>query len=243
MKKIILLIIIFILSITTIFRFSLFNHGNNEVNIKSDSVITIPRKFTKIEYDNFEDNIDLSYYSENKEINNDYIGDLKIDGLINQKVVHTTDNEFYLNHNFEKEYFSQGSVFMDYRNTLEDQNIILYGHYVYKDETAMFSPLHLLKDINNYEEYKYIFLNLGEEVRKYKISKVYYYIMGSQNLIFYETNYSESEFENYMKYVDKAVFYDTGVQMSNDDSFITLQTCVRNRDDLRLIIIGKRIEE
>ena len=89
---------------------------------------------------------DLTVFNERKAINSDYIGELKIEGLLNEYVVQTVDNEYYLHKNFNKEEYSSGSVYMDYRNTMDDQNLILYGHYVYKDESKIFGPLHLLKE-------------------------------------------------------------------------------------------------
>ena len=40
------------------------------------------------------------------------------------------DNDYYLNHNFNKEYNVAGWIFADYHNIFDgsDKNIILYGH-------------------------------------------------------------------------------------------------------------------
>ena len=55
---------------------------------------------------------------------------LSIDNLIqNEKVMQTTDNEFYMNHNNKKEKFIGGSLFVDYRIDLNNtRKIIIYGH-------------------------------------------------------------------------------------------------------------------
>ena len=37
-------------------------------------------------------------------------------------------------------------------------------------------------------------------------------------------------------------FYNTGIEITPVDRFLTLQTCVENRDDLRLIVIAKEVE-
>jgi len=70
---------------------------------------------------------------------------LRVGSIIEELVVHSSDNNEYLRLSFEKEYHRYGTIFMDYRNTLDDQNIIMYGHYVYYDEDGMFTELHLLK--------------------------------------------------------------------------------------------------
>ncbi len=185
---------------------------------------------------------DLTVFNERKAINSDYIGELKIEGLLNEYVVQTVDNEYYLHKNFNKEEYSSGSVYMDYRNTMDDQNLILYGHYVYKDESKIFGPLHLLKEKENYELYKNISIDFGEETRNYVVSKVFYYVMDSKTLIYYLTNYTSEELTNYLNAVKAVEFYDTGVEINDGDKFLTLQTCVRKRDDLRLIIVAKEVE-
>ena len=43
---------------------------------------------------------DLTVFNERKAINSDYIGELKIEGLLNEYVVQTVDNEYYLHKNF-----------------------------------------------------------------------------------------------------------------------------------------------
>ena len=49
---------------------------------------------------------------------------------INYPIVKSDNNEFYLNHNINKSYDSNGWTFMDYRNNsyLSDSNTIFYGH-------------------------------------------------------------------------------------------------------------------
>lgn len=182
-------------------------------------------------------------WDEYKTVNQDYMGDLVFEsGLLNEKVVHSTDNEKYLNLSWDLLESSHGTVFMDYRNTLEDQNIIMYGHYVYNDESLLFGPLHDLVKKENYENNKTIYLNLENEQKKYEVAYVYYYEMDNPVLEYFHTNYDEDYFKLYFDNVKNHAFYDTGIEIEYGDQFLTLQTCVRNRDDLRLIVIAKMID-
>lgn len=178
-----------------------------------------------------------------KEINPEYLGELSFDsGLIVEHTVQTTDNEKYLNYAWNLEQSSHGSVYLDYRNKLEDQNLIFYGHYVYADESLIFGPLHELTNQEKYEANKNITLRLENEERHYVVTNVYYYEMNSDTLKYYEPNYDEAFFEIYMKAVKEKQFYETGEELSFEDHWITLQTCVRNRNDLRLIVLAKEIK-
>ena len=55
-------------------------------------------------------------------------------------------------------------------------------------------------------------------------------------------HYTKEELTNYLNAVKAVEFYDTGVEINDGDKFLTLQTCVRKRDDLRLIIVAKEVE-
>ena len=48
---------------------------------------------------------------------------------INYPVVQTNNNDFYLNHSYNKSYNEAGWVFMDYRNNnIMNKNTIIYAH-------------------------------------------------------------------------------------------------------------------
>lgn len=228
-------LLIVILSVTTlivglVYAFTLNKPTNN--NIASTPTVSP----TTTAYVN-------EKWNEYKALNSDYIGDIIFaEGLLNEKFVQATDNEKYLNLSWDLVESTHGAVFMDYRNTMEDQNIILYGHYVYKDESLIFGPLHNLIKQENYEKNKFINLNLENEQRTYEIANVFYYEMDNPTLEYFHTNYDEDYFNLYFENVKNRSFYDTGVEIKYGDQFLTLQTCVRNRDDLRLIVIAKMIE-
>lgn len=183
-------------------------------------------------------------YQSRKNTNPDYVGELAFEsGLVDQNVVQSTDNDKYLNLSWDLQTSTHGAAFMDYRNTMDDQNLIIYGHFVYLDESLMFSPLHQLKDQANYEANKYIDLKLEDTTRKYLVTDVFYYEMDNENLMYYYTAYSSDYFNTYYTNVKAADFYDTGESLTMDDHWLTLQTCVRDRDDLRLIVLAKEVTE
>lgn len=184
----------------------------------------------------------LAYLKECKETNDEFIGVITVGTLIEEEVAQSQDNEKYLNLSFDKKEDTQGSVFMDYRNQLSDQNLIFYGHFVYKDESAKFSPLHQLKEKENYSKNRFITIDLIDEVRIYEIAYVYYYEMDNPNLEYYHPDYG-NELEGYLKSIEEKAFYKTKVKITSEDKFVTLQTCVRDRDDLRLIVVAKQVNK
>lgn len=205
--------------------------------------------------------VDYTYYNDiwknNYQINEDYIGDFWFDSeLIHLPFVQGKDNGEYLYTDWKTmEELSEGSAFMDYRNQLDDQNIIMYGHYVYeyKDptRTRMFTPLQLLKEEENYEENKFFNVLLNGKLRRYQIAVVFYcplyfengYAYPYSNMRYNMPNYEREYFEEYKKAIYEQQFYDSGVEIMYEDKLMTFQTCVENREDLRLIIVAKMIEE
>ena len=79
--------------------------------------------------------------------NPDTVAWLKIEGTnINYPVVQHKDNEYYLNHDFNKQKNSSGWIFMDYKNKFDDQNIVIYGHH--RRNKSMFGSIDKLFDSN-----------------------------------------------------------------------------------------------
>ena len=194
--------------------------------------------------DNQPEEISETRYDEMKEINADYIGWLSFESdLISKPVVQTIDNKYYLTHDFECKENSQGTVFADKICSLEDQNITLYGHYVYKDENAMFTPLTWLKEPENYSVNSKLTFELQDEIRYYQIAMVYIFDMMVDTEYPYMTPRFEknSDFVEFVKYADKKKLYNTDVKIDENDNILTLQTCVRNDEYKRLIVVAKEI--
>ena len=199
-------------------------------------------------------------WQENSAISSDYVGTIAFESnLINLPFVQGEDNETYYRHNWKtKEYDEEGSIFLDSANKLDDQNLILIGHYVYPSYdpsgTHMFTPLAKLIDEKNYETNKYVKLYLEAEVRRYEVAYVYYcelkedeyegekFSYTDEGFEFYYPNYTEEQFDKYIDNVKKNAFYDTGVNIDYNDKILTLQTCVLDHDELREVVVLKEIE-
>ena len=199
----------------------------------------------------------IDHWASNHEINSDYIGEIWFDSnIINLPMVQGETNDTYLRTNWETmDYDVYGSIFMDYRNTFDDQNLIIYGHFSWPnmdpDRVIMFTPLEKLIDSQNYEENSHFNILLENQIRKYQVAYVYYcpiytdstgFQYTAENTQYYLTEYSPDYLKTYTDAITDLEFYDTGVELTPADNLVTLQTCVYNRDDLRLIVIAKEIE-
>ena len=71
-------------------------------------------------------------------------------------------------------------------------------------------------------------------VQLIKIGNDYY---TEDDFQYYLSDYSEVYFDSYHDKVKRLKQYDTGVNFTYDDKLLTLQTCTRNRADMREIVI------
>lgn len=191
-------------------------------------------------------------------VKNDYVGQIIFEsGIINEPVMQGDTNETYLRRNFETyKYEVCGPVFADYICDVEsDQNIILYGHNrstgVDPEHIMMFSPLHVLENQENYDENKLIYMVYGDRVDVYLVASVYpikviekedgnQYLLKGEPL-YYLDNYGVEEFKTYIEGVKARQLYETGVEITNSDKLLTLQTCYEDKLD-KLIILAKKVK-
>ena len=176
-----------------------------------------------------------------KEKNSDIVAWLKVKGTnIETTVVKSTNNDYYLTHNFNKEYNSAGWIFADYKNKVDgtDKNLVIYGHNMRDD--SMFGSLKWVinEDWYNNEDNKYITLITENETQVYEVFSVYqiekedYYI---------QTNFNtEKEFNTFAQTIKKRRKKDFNVDVNKEDNILTLSTCANN-NKYRVVLHAKKI--
>lgn len=245
------ILLIFGIVILVFDPFSFFVKDNDPI-VKVDDPI--------VEVDEEEKTLVNTLWQTNSVKSDDYVGTITFEsGLIELPFVQGSDNNTYYRTDWETmKYDEEGSIFLDSSNTLDDQNLIIIGHYVYAsydaNGTHKFTPLAKLVDKDNYEANKYVKLYFKDEVRRYEVAYVYYceliedeyegekFSYTEDGFEFYYPNYTEEQFNKYIDTVKKNAFYDTSVSINYNDKLLTLQTCVENHDELREIVLLKEID-
>lgn len=177
--------------------------------------------------------------------NNDFIGWIKIDDtVIDYPVMQSKDSpNFYLDHNFKKEYSRFGVPYMQENCSLSSDNIIVYGHNM--KNKSMFNELTKYKDKDFYNAHRYIQFDTLSEQRKYEVicafKTVAYTSNGFQYYNFIKAN-TEEEFSAYIERCQALSFYDTGVNAEYGDKLITLSTCEYSQNNGRFVVVAKLIE-
>ena len=176
-----------------------------------------------------------------KKINKDTVGYIKVNNTnINHIVVKTTDNKYYLTHNFKKEKNRAGWIFMDYRNKLDgnDKNIIIYGHNT--NDGSMFGTLRrvITKEWYSNTDNYIIKLYLDSEEKNYQVFSTYsipvedYYITTEFK--------SNQEFKNFINTLIKRSVYKYNVNVLETDHILTLSTCTGNGKK-RMVLHAKEL--
>ena len=176
-----------------------------------------------------------------KEKNEDIVAWIKINGTnIEYPIVKTKNNDFYMNHSFDKSYNGAGWIFADCKNNFDgkDKNIVIYGHN--RRDGSMFGSLkNILKEewYNNKDNYIFPLISLSEK-NEYQVFSIYttkvedYYI---------RTEFSDDEsFLGFVNNIKSRSIKYFDVSVNKEDNILTLSTCADN-NQYRVVLHAKKI--
>ncbi len=166
---------------------------------------------------------------------------------------HRLATQFYLHHDFNRNYLFDGNIFADYEgiigpDTMPD-NTILYGHnMLYKHQFSALTNYY-----NNIEFLKkspVIDFNTMYQNNKYKIFAVFITnttkdvgeVFDYYNHVYYNNS---SEFYDYiLECMDRSI-YETGVDVQYGDQILTLSTCDASTalEDMRLLVVARKVRD
>lgn len=202
----------------------------NVVDISADSKSkTLESKYLKVNFDELE------------KMNNEVVGWIEVVGTnINYPIVQHTDNDYYLNHSFDKSYNNAGWPFLDYRNDLDelDSNTIIYAHG--RVDKTMFGSLRdVLTDdwIANQDNY-IVKVSTANNDYLFKVFSTYHITTTND---YVKTNFSdEVEFDNFVNLIKGRTTTDFTTEVSSYDKILTLSTCYNNWE--KMVLHAKLIE-
>ncbi|MCR5417417.1 MAG: class B sortase [Lachnospiraceae bacterium] len=184
-----------------------------------------------------------SLYSQNKNL----IGWLSIaDTNIDNPVMQTEDNTYYLNHDINQKEDKNGTLFLDSACDVlkPSMNLIIYGHNMRSGN--MFGSLSKYKSEDYYKNHSEILFDSIYEKGTYEVMYVFNSkIYAKDEIAFKYYQFidasSEEEFNSNMREMEEMSLYDTGVRARYGDRLLTLSTCDYLEDDSRFVVVAKRI--
>ncbi|MCM1052897.1 MAG: class B sortase [Ruminococcus sp.] len=226
----------------------LFDKFNKTVTmgevLKEEVVDPIPdMSFGSNDYTDFiTTSLDKVNFKSLNERNNDTVGWLHVNGTnINYPVVQAVNNTYYLNRSFTKANNASGWVFMDFRNDINNlqDNTIIYAHGQTKD--TMFSTLKniLTPAWQENKDNHTITVLTAKETLTWQVFSVY--------KIKTETYYLISSFgsdESHQKYINTVLgrsIYNFGTDVTVNDKFLTLSTCLN--DEIKIVLHAKLVDK
>ena len=203
---------------------------------KSKEKPKIEQKVTNVEATDI--NTTVTVKEEKK--NEDEKFTLSIDNLIkNEKVMQTTDNEFYMNHNNQKENFIGGSLFVDYRiNLANTRKIIIYGH---SSSTVDIPFTKLL----GYKKQSFLISHPNIELTykdKKEIYQIFTIMLLKEDYFYTRLALDNEKFIKHLEELKKKSIYDIGINIENTNKILILQTCSQDEDG-QYLVIGAKLKE
>lgn len=170
--------------------------------------------------------------------NSDCIGWLSIDNTaVDYPVMHTPEwPQKYLRMNFYQQYSDSGVPFLDYRCTLDSDNLIIFGHNMRNG--TMFSSLKEYLNDGRLSSNPTILLEIEDGAHEFTIFAVacvdkldsWYSFINAE---------SEDDFNEAVQRIIRNAYYTNGDAPEYGDRLLTLSTCYGSARSSRLIIIAK----
>lgn len=186
----------------------------------------------------------VTLYNNNKSL----IGWIKIDDtIIDYPVMQSSNEDYYLNHNFDQEEDNNGSIFIDADCSIwpRSQNLLIYGHNMKSGK--MFGSLKQYKNESFCKEHPYIQFDTLYEKGTYKVMYAFSEVVHDEIEVafkyyqFIDAN-SEEEFNSNMNEMAAKSLYDTHVTATYGDQLITLSTCDYEKGAERFAVVAKKVK-
>ncbi|MBQ4051375.1 MAG: nicotinamide-nucleotide amidohydrolase family protein [Oscillospiraceae bacterium] len=193
----------------------------------------------------------LSRFAALYEMNPDIAGWVTIpDTNVNLPVMQCEDNAFYLNHDINGEHDINGLPFMDFRNKLEpgvfSTNTLIYGHnmtsgmifrdLVYYKDPEYFKAHPIVTFDTVYDETQWIVFSCFEANTESRIGEVFQY--------FNFVNSKDPErIEWYIDEVRSRSYFDVDIDVSAEDTFLTMQTCANDMYETKVCIVARKLRD
>ena len=168
--------------------------------------------------------------------NPDFVGWLMFPNIdISYPIVQGEDNDYYLKHLFSGGYSDLGTIFVDFRNRmLEDEHTMVYGHNFHNNGV-------MLSKLVNYKKQDFYDANpvayLLTEDGGYTLEVFSAYEVAVTDQIYTLTFQTRNEFGDLLKYVQEKSAVQTSVELTADDKILTFSTCSNVNSAGRFVVV------
>lgn len=173
-----------------------------------------------------------------KSVNSDVIGWIYVpDTEINYPIVHTSDNDYYLDHLVDRTQNPAGAIFLDTRNPSDfsDLHSIIYGHHM--KNGSMFAALKGYKKQDFFDGHKTGYLITQDAA--YSIDFFAGHVANVEENAWQLDFDNAEDFSNWIKSLKDISAFKSDIEPQYGDRIFTLSTCSYEFDDARFVLSGK----
>ena len=180
--------------------------------------------------------------------NSDFIGWISIeDTKLDFPVMYAPNNkDFYLRHDFNKEYSVYGVPYLDEKTTLgandQSENLVIYGHNM--KTGTIFGCLTGYKEAGYYQQHPYVQFDTVYGDGTYEVFAAFSIDVAADTSFVYN-QYVDMDEETYDTYVEEVISrsdVDTGIRPVYGEQLLTLSTCEYSSDNGRYVVVARRVD-
>lgn len=186
----------------------------------------------------------LDQYAILHQKNSDMIGWITIEGTpVNYPVMYTPEvPDYYLYRNFQKKDSVYGSIYLESSCKLDGstKNLLLYGHHMKNGD--MFASLQEFDSRDYWKAHSVVEFNTLDEICKYEVIAAF-----KQSAEHVDEEFmamlqagTEERYKEFLQFIKKNRFYDTGIEAQWPEQLVTLATCEYTQKDGRFFVVAKK---
>lgn len=192
-----------------------------------------------------EEELIIANYASMSELNDDYVGWLKISNTnIDYPVMYTPkDPEHYLRRAFDKTKSISGTPFVGEGADIDSDCFIIYGHNM-GNNTIMFGTLDNYKEREFWQENKTFSFYTAAQKRTYEVfaameTRILYTDEKGLRYYYYSGELSETDFFDLTEWLTGNALYDTDIVPANGEQILILSTCSYQTKNGRFIVAAR----
>jgi sortase B len=194
----------------------------------------------------------LLQFLELLKVNEDVKGWITIpDSNIDYVVLQSDDEdpEYYLTRDIEKKELKAGSLFLDYKSSVEDntQNLVIHGHNMTSSDN-MFHYLLNYKELDYYKERPVFTFDTIYQTGQWKIFAII--VTNGTSIKEPLFNYTRAAFKDSSDFLNfvyqlriRSIYHIDTVDVNENDQLLALSTCSYEVKNYRTVIIARKVRE
>lgn len=146
------------------------------------------------------------------------------------------DNQYYLNHTWQRHRNGVGAIFLDYRASADftDFYTLIYGHRM--NDTSMFGSIARYKNAEYWQAHPSVYIICEDGVKRYDIFSAFETDVYSD--VYRQSFPTAEDREAFLAWCLEQSAIDTGIAPATNGNIITLSTCTNTNRNHRWVVLA-----